>query len=537
MEVYDLHNLSPDNLLVRNLLVIGIELLLLTLVYSLAALLLWVLLRRVNSSNLKGLFRDSLATGIGSLRLVLRVGFMLSLLGLIGFNGWKTFAGIELRDYTIGLLKSIPEGFWSNLAVHCAIAFGLLLAARFLIRVLDRALTRLRAVALDYRGLRANDESIRVVFKRLCGIQATVIWLLVLYAVVRLFGLPDPVAGYVVIGLNVYLIISFGLLIVNAAAVIVDSLDALSHRYADARGLMAFYQRLRHLNPVLRRTLEYIIYAAVATLVLIQLEFIAEFARYGPGVIQGIGVIFLARVGVEVINLLIDRTYLHEGLEEARLQRNSTLFPIVKSVTTAGVYFLALVIVLRGLGFDPIPLLAGAGILGLVVGMGAQSLVNDLVSGFFIIFEYTFQVGDFIKVRNASGVVESIGLRTTCIRSPDGELYILQNGRLGDVVNYSRGYTNAVVNVGVSHQSDLQQVYSILRQLGREAEADLEEVVEPLEVAGIDDFSGPEIVIRTVTRVRPGCHKPVEREIRKRIAEKFAREGIVIPFENRFKLA
>jgi moderate conductance mechanosensitive channel len=192
---------------------------------------------------------------------------------------------------------------------------------------------------------------------------------------------------------------------------------------------------------------------------------------------------------------------------------------------------------MKGLGFNPIPLLAGAGVLGLVVGFGTQSLINDLVSGFFIIFEYTFQVGDYVEVNKASGVVESIGLRTTSIRSDNGELHILQNGKLGDVVNHSHEYTNAVVNVGVSYKTDLQRVYAVLNDLGKVLHTEMDDVLKPTEVAGVVDFSGPEIIIRTVTRVRPGRHKPIAREIRRRIIDKFQEQGIVIPFKNRFKFA
>lgn len=537
MGVDELQNLSLDNMLVRNLIVIAIELGLLTLLYVGFSLLLWLLQERIKGISILKLIGEGFLAGIKLARHFLRLIFMSLFLVIIGFNAWKTYNGVELKQYTIGLLESIPPDFWFILLLNSAILVAVICFARYLIHLINNGLTKFRNLALDYKGLRSNDVSIKIVFQRLSRIQSTVIWLLVIYLGIKIFNFPDVVAGYMVIALNVYLIFSFGMLIVNAVAAIVDSLDAISQSYADAKGLMAFYQRLRHLIPVLRRTLEYIIYAAVATLILTQLEFISGLAKYGTGVIQGIGIIFLSRVGVEIINLLIDQTYLQDHLPEAEHQRNATIFPIVKTISAGFIYFVAVVIVLRGLGFDPIPLLAGAGILGMVVGLGAQSLVNDLVSGFFIIFEYTFQVGDYIEAKKASGVVESIGLRTTCIRGNDGELHILQNGKLGDVVNYSHGYTNAVVNVGVSHKSDLKHVFEVLDDLGKSLDNDMEDVLEPTTVVGIDNISGPEIQIRTVTKVQPGCHKPVERELRKRIIETFDREDITIPFKQRFKFA
>jgi small conductance mechanosensitive channel len=287
-----------------------------------------------------------------------------------------------------------------------------------------------------------------------------------------------------------------------------------------------YYQQLRHLIPLLRRTLEYIVYASVATLVLTQLEFISHLAKYGPGVIQGIGIFFLSRVGIEVVNLVIDRTFLNEDLPEDERQRNETIFPIVKSIGAGIVYFFAIVLIMRGLGFDPIPLLAGAGILGVVVGLGAQPLVNDIVSGFFIIFEDTFQVGDFIRTGDARGTVETIALRTTRVRSPDGELHILRNGGLGNVINYSRQYTHSIVAVSVAEQSDLDAAYEVLHQVGRQFAEDEADVLEPTRIEGIEDFSGLGTTIRTRTRVAPGQHDRLARSLRQRIKAAFDEAGL-----------
>ena len=526
-----------NNPFVRDMIVIGIEFIFVSLVYLALLLSLRFLEKRMKVVATRGQIWHRMLSGIKLVRQTFSLIFVVTLLGIISFNAWKMHQGVALQQYSIELLNTISPDFWRTSFKNTGILIVVIYTARHLIRLIDKGVVKLRSAALNYKGIQANDDSIKTFFRRLSSILGTVTGWLVVYGVSELFGMPDLIVGYLIIALKIYLVISFSLLIVNAVAVIVDSLDAISKRYADARGLMVFYNRLKHLVPVFRRTLEYIIYVAVATLVITQLDFISEFARYGSGIIQGIGIIFLSRVGIEVINLLIDRTYLHDDLSEDERQRNQTIFPIIKTILSVLVYFLAVVLVMKGLGFDPIPLLAGAGILSLVVGFGAQSLVNDVVSGFFIIFENTFQVGDFIEINKAGGVVETIGLRTTRIRSDDGELHILQNGKLGDVVNHSHDYTNAVVKVGISHKSDLQQVSAVLSDLGKALDAEMDDVLKPTEVVGIDDFSGPEIIIRTVTKVRPGRHKPIEREIRKRIVEQFYKEGIVIPFENRFKFA
>jgi len=526
-----------NNLFAHNTMVIGIELIVVSLVYLALIVSLRFLEKRMKVVAAPEHMLHRMLAGIKMVRQTLNLIFVVTLLGMVGFNAWKVYQGVALQPYTMAILDTISPDFWRTLFKNTGILIVVIFSARQLVHLIDKGLLKLRSAALNYKGIQANDDSIKTFFRRLSSILGTVIGWLVVYGASTLFGLSDIIVGYLIIALKIYLVISFSLLIVNAVAVIVDSLDAISKRYADAKGLMVFYNRLKHLVPVFRRTLEYIIYVAVATLVIAQLEFISEFAHYGPGIIQGIGIIFLSRVGIEIIHLLIDRTYLHDDLSEEERQRHQTIFPIVKTIISTLVYFLAVVLAMKGLGLDPIPLLAGAGILGLVVGFGAQSLVNDVVSGFFIIFENTFQVGDYIEINKASGVVETIGLRTTRIRSDDGELHILQNGKLGDVVNHSHEYTNAVVKVGVSHKSNLQQVSAVLSDLGQALNAEMDDVLKPTEVVGIDDFSGPEIVIRTVTRVRPGRHKPIERELRKRIVEQFHKDGIVIPFENRFKFA
>jgi small conductance mechanosensitive channel len=240
---------------------------------------------------------------------------------------------------------------------------------------------------------------------------------------------------------------------------------------------------------------------------------------------------------IEIINLLLDRVTNTDDVTEEVRQRNETIFPLLKSILAGAVYFIVFVLILRGLGFDPIPLLAGAGILGMVIGLGAQSLVNDLVSGFFIIFENTLRVGDYIEVKETVGTVESIGLRTTRVRGRDGQLFILRNGDLNDVVTYSRSFTNAVVTVGVDHESNIKQVYAVLNKIGDEISRDNEDVLEKTKIEGIEDFNGPELLIRTVTKVNPGCHENVERELRMRMKEAFDDEGIVIPFDKRYQLA
>jgi small-conductance mechanosensitive channel len=162
------------------------------------------------------------------------------------------------------------------------------------------------------------------------------------------------------------------------------------------------------------------------------------------------------------------------------------------------VYFGTAVLILASLGFNPLPFLAGAGILGLVVGFGAQSLINDVVSGFFILFENTYLVGDVIEAGSGKGVVEAIEFRTTKIRDVDGRVHIIRNGDVKDVINYSKDYTLAVVPVDVVYDADLRWVFSILKEAGERLRAENPDVLEDTAIDGItavrcDDHDGAHV--------------------------------------------
>ena len=532
-----LKNLDLANTQLQNIAIIGIEVFTLITFYFILSLGIRFTQNRVQASPSFSQHKKRITDLCKLFRFVLRLLLFVSLLIVVGINGYQWYLGNDLKTFTFDWLQKIPPDFWKSLGINLIKIIGLIIAARYFIRFNDRGLNFISEKAVNFDQIEDNDDSVTFFFKRLNSIQKVVVWLLVSYAATLLFELPAITSEYILIALRVYLIISVGLLLVNAMSVIVDTLDGMSKKYAESNDQSHFYERLKHLVPLLRRTLEYILYAVVATLVLSQLDFISHLAEYGPGIIQGIGLFFIARAIIEVINLLLDQTSNPDEDNEEVKQRNATILPLIKNILAGAVYFIVFVMILRGLGFDPIPLLAGAGILGMVIGLGAQSLVNDLVSGFFIIFENTLRVGDYIKIQETVGTVQSIGLRTTRVRGRDGQLFILRNGDLNDVVTYSRNFANAVVTVGVDHESDIKKVYTVLNKIGDEIKLDNTDVIEQTRIEGIEDFNGPELLIRTVTKVNPGCHEDIERELRMRIKEAFDDEGIVIPFDKRYQLA
>jgi len=514
--------------------VIGVEVAALVILFLLVYVLLGMISRRSGKIPFLHKHRDLLEmTQSFFRRFLLLMGLVLAL-AIVVSNGYLIYQKTDVLAYTLEKIDQIPPDFWTDLGISMAKILGLVILAAFIIRKIRPVLTKLQERLKAYEQLKANDESIEAFFSSLNRILRNGIWLLVLVVAAQLLPLPPSVSGLFLLVLRIYLIISIGLLLVKSMTAVVDSLDALSKKYWYRKEVLGWYDRLAGLVPLLRKCLEYIIYVSAASLVLMQLQAIAELAVYGPLLIQVIGIIFLARVAVELVNLLVDRSFSkQDDLSAAERQQKLTIVPIIKSLAKYVAYFAALVMVLYTLNINPTPLLAGAGILGIVVGLGAQALINDIVSGFFIIFENIFLVGDYIETGSARGVVESIEIRTTRIRNPDGQLHIMRNGTLGDIVNFSKEYTNAVVEVGVAYDSNLNDVYRVINEVGTKLDELYEDVFEPTEVQGLNSFGESDLLIRTVTKVKPGRHFSVARQMRKMLKEAFDREGIEIPFARR----
>ncbi|MFH1093704.1 MAG: mechanosensitive ion channel family protein [Candidatus Omnitrophota bacterium] len=452
---------------------------------------------------------------------------------IVVLNGYLISNNINVFTYTKRLFYVIPVGFWVDLSAGVGKIIALIIFAAVLTRRIHQILNRLMKKTKSLGRIKANDESIESFFCQLNQIQRNTIWLLLLALIALILPFPGLI-NYAFIIVKVYLIIALGLLVVKAVTAVVDTLDVLSKKYTKTDTLLALYDQLKVLIPLLRRSLEYVVYISVATLVMLQVEFIAKFAEYGQRIIQIIGIVFLSRVFIEVTNLVINNTMLKstEG-SEVDQQKRLTLVPLARSFLKYLIYFTAFILILKVWGINPTPIMAGAGILGVVIGLGAQPLINDIVSGFFILFENLYLVGDYIETSVASGIVEAIEIRTTQIRSLNGQLYILRNGQINEIINFSKGFINAIVEVGVDYNSDLEHVYKVLHDIGLKLKETNKDVLEVTKVDGLKDFGESQLTIRTVTRVKPGRHKSVGFQLRRMIKEAFDKENIEIPFARR----
>lgn len=518
----------------RALILLGAELAAIIVVAILLGLLVRPVLDRLGALPGMADHPERLAGARRRIRFVLIFACLGLCAGAVGINGFFVYRQTDPYLQTKEWINAIPPDFWPNLALRLTKVVALIIAGRIVITMVRRLLTALMEKAKAFEGIRANDESIEIFFTSLTAILSNSIKFLVLIGAARLLELPAKMAGYLLTVLYIYLIVAIGLLVVKAVAAIVDSLDALSKKYSSPDNWLRYYERLSILVPLFRRCLEYVIYVAVASLVVLQLSFIQHFAVVGPRLTQVIGIFFISRVIVEVGNILIDRFQQEQkSLTEKERKQRLTLMPLMKSAMKYLVFFTAFLLALGALKLNPAPLLAGAGILGIVVGLGAQPLINDLVSGLFILFESLYLVGDYIETGEGRGVVESIDIRTTRLRDPGGQQHILRNGQIGDIINFSKLYTFAEVEVGVAYDTNLDHAYEVLEKVGIQIREVNANVLEVMKVQGLQNFGESELLLRTITRVKPGCHQQVARDLRKLIKEAFDREGIEIPFARR----
>ncbi|MGD6804609.1 mechanosensitive ion channel family protein [Rossellomorea aquimaris] len=211
-------------------------------------------------------------------------------------------------------------------------------------------------------------------------------------------------------------------------------------------------------------------------------------------------------------------------------RREATLSKLLENVLTYVVYFISITMVLTNLGVEIGALLAGAGIVGLAVGFGAQNLVRDIITGFFIIFEDQFSVGDFIRVGALEGNVEEIGLRTTKIKNWTGELHIIPNGNIAEVTNFSIHNSIAVVDVSIAYEENIEEAERVISELLQTMPQKYEELVTPPDLLGVQTLGASDVVMRIVAECTPMQHWAMARNIRKDVKLVLDKHGIEIPF-------
>lgn len=243
-------------------------------------------------------------------------------------------------------------------------------------------------------------------------------------------------------------------------------------------------------------------------------------------------IIILAMIVVKVGKAIVRRFFKLQRKSPLRHseRRENTLQKLLENTLTYIVYFAAIVAVLEAFEIKVAGLLAGAGVLGLAVGFGAQSLVKDVITGFFIIFEDQFSVGDYVKIGSVEGDVEEIGLRTTKIKSFTGEVSIIPNGTIGQVTNYSIENSLAIVDVSIPYDVDIHSIEAKIESFLLLFAEKNDEILNKPKLIGVQKFTETEAFLRITAETQPMQHYKVATEISIGLKTHLKNEGIDIPY-------
>lgn len=245
--------------------------------------------------------------------------------------------------------------------------------------------------------------------------------------------------------------------------------------------------------------------------------------------VKAVLIIVIGRISIFIFNRIITNFFKMYPKFKPDEKKSNTLAGILKSIVKYTVYIIMVISVLNVFNIPTAPLLATAGLGGLALGFGAQSLVKDIFTGFFILFEDQYGVGDYITIGNMTGTVEDMGLRITKVRSSNGDLHIIPNGEIKTVTNHSRGNSLAVIDIGISYEVDAGKAIAVLEELAEKYYKNNRKLIEQKpEVLGIIKFNESEAVIRMTVQAKPLMHWKIERELRLYMLEAFKGNDIKI---------
>jgi len=217
-------------------------------------------------------------------------------------------------------------------------------------------------------------------------------------------------------------------------------------------------------------------------------------------------------------------------------KRIRTLTSLIQGALLFAIWLVFLMLALQKVGIEIGPILAAAGIVGLAVGFGAQELVRDFISGFFMILENQVRRGDVAVINGTGGLVERIDLRTITLRDFSGTVHVFQNGKISTLSNMTKEWSAMVFDIGVAYKENLDRVMEIMKEVGdqlREDEAFAPHILEPIEIFGVDEFGDSAIVIKARLKTKPIQQWTVGREYRGRLKKAFDANRIEIPFPHR----
>lgn len=246
-------------------------------------------------------------------------------------------------------------------------------------------------------------------------------------------------------------------------------------------------------------------------------------------------ILVLTLVVIKVLQLLNMRLFRRaaERKDEEFKKRMDTLGSIIGSLLKVTIITVAVIMIMSELGVKVGPILAAAGIVGVAIGFGAQHLVKDLISGFFLLMDDQIRVGDVVQIADKGGLVEKISLRVTTLRDLAGNVHYVHNGEIAVVTNMTKEYSRYVFDIGVAYREDVDEVIEVVKQVDEELRSDAEyanDILEPIEILGLDQFANSAVIIKARTKTKPIRQWAVGREFNRRLKKRFDEKDIEIPF-------
>jgi small-conductance mechanosensitive channel len=485
-------------------------------------LVAWLLLRFVSGRGLAHLAQVSGWKWLNGVNRRLRSALfwlamsimVLTVLGSVGYHLAGRHVRHDLRHWYAQLT-------WQELlAVGVAggelvlLAAVLWLAIRQMRRVLPAAERRIAVWLGNHK-----EESLRRCFLALERYAAIMLGLAAFWCAGKVVGLSHLAGEIDDVVFRILVTLSLAHVLTLSCKTLTRALSAWGERHLAQTRYHRYWEQLTRLFPLGERCFELAVYVSAASLCLQELTFIAVVASYGSRVVVCIGIFFGTRVIIELSQVLLNDAFGMYEEDRAVNQKGETLVPLLHSVCQYVFYFGSGVTMLGVLGIPTSPILAGAGILGLAGGLGAQSLVTDVVSGFFILFETQYLVGDYIKVGEAGGRVEAVSIRCTHIRDDQGRVHIIPNGQIKAVINYSKDYVVAEVDMVVPSETNLDEIFAAMTEAGRRLKQTRKEVLGDTVIKGLVDLTPSNMTVRAITRVQPGTHALMQSEYRRHLKQ------------------
>ena len=242
----------------------------------------------------------------------------------------------------------------------------------------------------------------------------------------------------------------------------------------------------------------------------------------------------IAILVISVITIKIMKSWVDRLLPYQDQPRVRTISGLIKNGLSYLISFIAIVMILERIGINTGSLVAAAGIGGVAIGFGAQNLVRDVVTGFFIVLEDQYDVGDHVTITGVGGLVEEIGLRVTKIRDFGGELHIIPNGEVKTVTNHMGEAMRVLVEVDIAYEVDVDKAIGVLEQLFAQVAEEVSDIVDGPKVLGVQDLGDSGVKLMTMAKTKPLTQWAIGRDIRKRIKVAFDQHGIEIPYPRRY---